>query len=545
MTETHWEMMCHWMGIGDVLDEPGARDPNYRVEHGPELYQRIRPWLAEHTRTEIFETAQEWRLPSAPVQTVEERLEDPHLRARGFWKDIQVDGKSVRTPRVTYSVEGLEPTLRGERIEGGTPDWMPREAERAGASTPGEPFEGLRVLDLTWFWSGPSAAMLMGALGADVIKVESIQRPDPYRFTWAPGTAERFYEKGPLWHDCNANKRNITLDLNNPEGMAVFEKLVAQADVVISNFSNRVLPNLGLTNERFHELNPRLIIITCPGYGMGGPWEDYIGYGVAFEQLAVCASITGYPDGSPSIMGGFCDPVVGLHAVLCLEFALQVREQTGSGTACEVPQCETLDAVWAPEHIAVQMGAPVPSRDANRHPAMAPHNAYRTAGDENWLTIAVASDAEFAALADVLGKPGLAADSRFRTLDDRKAHEAELDAEINALSSGREPAELERALQGAGVAAARVVRGYSAPEEPGFRHLGFFQEVTREASGTYNQKMWPWRFSDLDLSIRSVPPTLGQHNREVLSEVAGLSDAEIAQLERDKVIGTVPVMFAG
>ena len=192
---------------------------------------------------------------------------------------------------VAYLIEGSDPVVRGELVE--TNQAPARSAPRA-ATPPVDasrklPFDGIRVLDLTHFWAGPYATMLLGALGADVIKIESIQRPDAYRFTNIGSSGQRWYEWGSLWNDSNCDKRDLTLDLSSPLGKELFERLARDADLVISNFSNRVMPNLGLTPERLHEINPRIIYATLPGYGIGGPWDDYVGYGVAFEQLAAAS----------------------------------------------------------------------------------------------------------------------------------------------------------------------------------------------------------------------------------------------------------------
>ena len=210
--------------------------------------------------------------------------------------------------------------------------------------------------------------------------------------------------------------------------------------------------NLGLTNDRLLSINPRLIAVTMPGYGPGGPWENYVGYAVAFEQL-VYGSMTGYPDGAPSYAGGFCDPMVGLHVLTAIELALLRREQTGQGTEIEVPQCETMDSLFAPEHIAVQLGAPVPSRQGNKHEWMAPHDAYRVACADRWITVAVSSDEEFAALVGVLGRPELARDGRFSSISARKQHESELDRIIADAVKDKDPVRLEQTLQEAGVKA--------------------------------------------------------------------------------------------
>lgn len=544
LTGTHWELLCQLMEIGDVLEHPQGRDIIYRTQHEDELHERVKPWLRERTRDEIIEQAQSWHLPGAPVQTIAERLDCPQLAARKFWNTAEIDGRPVKVPRVTYSVEGLAPVERSplreaEKVEiASSSSAAPSDASRS------LPFEGLRVLDLSMLWSGPYAMMLLGALGADVLKVESIQRPDPYRYTWAPIGQDHWFERAPLWNDTNCNKRNITLDLTSEAGKELFERLVGEADIVISNFANRVMPNLGLTNERLLSINPRLIAVSMPGYGVGGPWESYVGYAIAFEQL-VCGSMTGYADGVPSYCGGFCDPLVGLHVVTSIELALRQREETGKGVEVEVPQCETLDSLFAPEQIAVQHGAPVPSRRGNKHEWMAPHDAYRVAGTDQWITIAVASDDEFAALSTALGRAELESDQRFATIAARKDNEAALDEVITAAVKDEDANALERKLQAVGVMACRVVEPYLLPEDEGLQHIGFFQSLTRELTGTHMFKTWPFRFSSIDASHKRQPPLLGEHTHEILSSQLGLSAEELARLERERVIGTEPLGLDG
>jgi len=207
-----------------------------------------------------------------------------------------------------------------------------------------------------------------------------------------------------------------------------------------------------------------------------------------------------------------------------------------------VPQCETLDSVFAPEHIAVQHGAPAPGRRGNRHAWMAPHNAYRTAGNDQWLTIAVASDAEFAALAKELG---LADDSRFATVASRKENETALDAAISEAVKDADGVALERRLQAAGVKGCRVVKAYDLPDDAGLQHIGFFQEITRALTGTHPQKRWPFRFSGIDSSHRRPAPILGEHNAEVLKTLGGVSDEDFERLEAEGVIGGAIKAYTG
>jgi crotonobetainyl-CoA:carnitine CoA-transferase CaiB-like acyl-CoA transferase len=548
LTPTHWEMMCQLMGIGDIFDDPQAHDFAWRQAHAEELKERVRPWLKERTRAEVFAQAQAYRLPAAPFQTAADRLQCPQLEARGFWKQAEIDGKSVKVPRVTYSIKGLEPVERGPAREGDGTSPVQGGSTRPsgdGAKEPPErPFEGLRVLDLTWFWSGPYAMMMLAALGADVVKIESAQRPDPYRYIWALTARESWWEWSPLWVDTNCGKRSLALDLSSAEGKELFERMVERSDIVISNYANRVMSNLALTNERLLEVNPNLIAVTMPGYGPGGPWEECVGYGVAFEQL-VCASITGYEDDAPQMMGGFCDPIVGLHTVAAISLALQQREATaGRGTEVEVPQCETLDSLFAPEHIAVQHGAPAPARQGNKHAWMAPHNAYRTTGNDQWITIAVSSDDEFAALTRAIGVKGLSSDPRFATVTARKANEAALDAVIADAVKERDGAKLERELQAAGVKACRVAKSYLLTQDEGLRHICFFTELARPITGTHPQKTWPFRFSGIETTHRRPAPVMGEHTPEVLRELLGLSGEEIDRLEAAGVIGGSIKAFA-
>jgi crotonobetainyl-CoA:carnitine CoA-transferase CaiB-like acyl-CoA transferase len=233
-----------------------------------------------------------------------------------------------------------------------------------------------------------------------------------------------------------------------------------------------------------------------------------------------------------------------MHTVAAIELALQQREWTGKGMAVEIAQCETLDSLLAPEQIAVQLGAPVPGRRGNKHEWMAPHDAYRGPGKDNWITLAVSSDEEFAALARVLGRNDLATDARFQTTDARKANEGELDAEIAGAVADQEVKALERSLQAAGVRACRVVKPYDLPDDAGLQHLGFFQELNREASGTHLFKTWPFRFVDIDTAHKRPAPLLGEHNHDVLGGLLNLTSEEIAELERDRIIGREPTGLA-
>lgn len=540
LTHQHWASLCELTGIADVLDEPGGRELAYRQQHGAALWERVRGWYEARTREQVYLAGQSVRVPSGPCDSVSQRLADAQLEARGFFERAVVDGVMLRVPRVPYRIAGAPTLPRGAAQEEARASFASTDTPASDGDAPALPLEGVRVIDLTWFWSGPHATMNLGAFGADVIKVESVSRPDSYRFTGSAGEGERPWERNYLWNDSNQNKRGLTLDLNTETGRGLFERLLREGDVVISNFSNRVLPNLGYTSERLHEINPQLISVTMPGYGPDGPWGDFVGFGSTFEQ-AVVGAMNGYPDDDqPRLIGGACDPIVGMNAVVAVLLALRHREQSGLGTTVEVPQCEALDAMLGPEHIAVQHGAPDPGLRGNKHDRMAPHEVYPTAGEDDWISIAVDDDEEFAALASVLGTPELAEDERFASAEARKAHEGELDELVAAAVRERDAVELEAALQAVGVAGCRVTPPHELTKDVGLRHFGYFQELTRELTGTHLYKTFPFRFSAFPVAHRRVAPLLGEHNREVLSDVLGLGEEELDALEEAGEIGMLP-----
>ena len=193
------------------------------------------------------------------------------------------------------------------------------------------------MIDFTAWWAGPIASHSLALLGADVVKVESIQRPDGMRFASArPPSVDQWWDWGMVFHGANTNKRGITLDLRSPEGVEIAERLIADADVVIENFTPRVMEGFGLTWERLSELNPRLIMTRMPAFGLSGAWRNNTGFAQTMEQLTGMAAITGYPDEDPQIPRGPCDPLAGMHAVFATLSALEERDQTGKGRLVEV-----------------------------------------------------------------------------------------------------------------------------------------------------------------------------------------------------------------
>lgn len=400
------------------------------------------------------------------------------------------------------------------------------------------PLEGVRICDLSYFWSGPSCTAYLGGMGAEVIKVESIQHPDTFRF--GAVVADSYWEKNGLWNCTNVNKYGITLDLGRPRGIELLKALVKESDVVIENFAPRVMENFNLSYPILREVRPNIIMVSMPAYGLTGPWRDYVGFGLAFEQSSGLAYLTGYTDGPPEFLGGASDPIVGINAAFAILTALEYRRRTGKGQLIEISQTEVLTSMLGAAVIDYCINNRIWGRVGNRDPGMVPHGVYRCKGDDMWVAIAVSSDGEWPAFCQAINNPRLAQDERFSTLTNRYKNQDALDKLIEEWTIEHDCYEAMSILQKAGVAAGAVADANVLQQDPHIKERGFFQELTRDFVGTQLHYGWPIKFSEIPLRMRPAP-TLGEHNHHVLRTILNLSEDEIEKLEKEQIIGTTPL----
>jgi crotonobetainyl-CoA:carnitine CoA-transferase CaiB-like acyl-CoA transferase len=511
------------------------------------------------TRNEILEMGIAWGIPVAMVYTPEDVVKSEHFRAREYLAEVEhpVLGRMTQpgapfamsaTPwRIGRPAPGLgqhNEEIRGRagghrkdvaaiRQEGATGD------DRLGSSGAAKPpLDGVRICALTCFWAGPHATAYLGALGAEVIKVEAIQAVDGWR--WPQIRCEKWWEKSGYWCGTNINQYGITLDLDQPRGFDLFKQLVAKSDVVIDNFPPRVMENFKLGYSVLTEIKPDIIVISMPGYGTSGPWRDFPGFAHAFDQVSGLAHITGYSDEGPMVTGPTADPMAGIHAAFAVQAALEYRRRTGRGQFIELSQLEVLTGFMGPAILDYVMNGRVWGRWGNRDPAMAPHNVYRCLEKNTWAVLAIGSDEEWRALCRAIGSPEWAEDKRFSTALERAAKQDEIDRRIEEWTSRRDPYEVMHHLQAAGVAAGAVTDAVRLDEEPHLREREFWVELDRDLVGKHPYPGFPVQFSEMSMSFRSAP-TLGQHNDYVLRELLGLSSAELEELEREQIIGTEPL----
>jgi crotonobetainyl-CoA:carnitine CoA-transferase CaiB-like acyl-CoA transferase len=516
-----------WLDFAAMVDCPEFTEiPDMRFQLGRWAYrdwirERIGPWMRERTVDEIVELGQLFRLPIAPLGNGSTIPHMDHMRERGVYVDNPAGFRQPRTPWL-MSVAAPTPVRKAPSIGEANDDSLWKQRQSADPSRSGEPpLTGVRIVDLTAFWAGPSATHSLAAFGADVIKVESIQRPDGIRYSGGMRTdVDDWWEYGWVFHAMNTNKRSVTLDLESEDGIRLFKALVGQADAVIENFSPRVMDQFGLGADVLLELNPGLVVVRMPAFGLTGPWRDRVGFAPTMEQIAGLAWVTGLTDGPPIAPRGACDPVAGAHAAFALLAALEFAEQTGRGQLVEVPMIESVLNVTALQTIEFEVFGKVLTRQGNRGHTAAMQNLYQCAGDDNWIAMTVRTEDERDTLADLVGGREVRLEEWFATQN--------LEAVVERLA-------------GAGIPIAAVASPSLVTENQQLRHRGFFEPLEHPRTGTGLYPRPPFaRIDGAGKWLFRTPPTLGQHNTEVLTELCGLTGAELERLAAQGVIGTRP-----
>ncbi|MCH8891598.1 MAG: CoA transferase, partial [Myxococcales bacterium] len=368
----------------------------------------------ERSTEEIVEAASLLRIPVAPVNSGATVADHEQLLARGALV-ADATGRFVQ-PRPPYRIDDRDPPppRPAPRLGEHTNRIEPRECQRPRATGPAPlPLEGLRILDMTAWWAGPSATGMLAGLGADVIHLESITRLDGMRMVGGllAGRHEAWWECSHFFLAANVNKRGLTLDLTKPRGLELARKLIAHCDAVIENFTPRVMENFGLTWETVHALNPQTILLRMPAFGLSGPWRNNTGCAQNMEQVTGLAWLTGHTDDQPRIQRGPCDPLAGMHAAFSLLVALAEREATGKGVHVECAMVEGALNAAAEPVIEFSAYGHLMHRCGNRSPTAAPQGLYPCRGSqpgrERWLALSVSSDAQWQAFKTVLGRrPG-------------------------------------------------------------------------------------------------------------------------------------------
>ncbi len=412
-------------------------------------------------------------------------------------------------------------------------------------ATSDRPLSGVRILDATRAYAGPTATLYLGELGAEVIKVEATNRPDmPTRvMNFAdndPGDAP--WERSAFFHRLNVGKLGITLDLTRPAGVDLFKRLAEDSDVVTENYRPGTMDRFGLGWETLSALNPRLIMASMSGFGATGTRKDWASYFPGMEAMAALTSITGYPDGhTMNSATGYGDWALGSAGAGAVLVALHQRHRTGRGQYIDVSGRDSVLVHLGEAILDHAMNHRAWGPTGNRDAKMAPHDVYRCAGAEAWVAIAVRDDDDWAAFRAALGDPGWTREDRYRDAKGRWEHQDEMRSGIEAWTGSLDPGAAADRLLAAGVPAAPVLDPQSVLLDRQILHRGYYRVVDHPKVG---RRLFPRQlaalFSGFDVEVPSHAPMLGEHNGDVLRRVLGLSDAEIEALEKDGIIGTEP-----
>jgi crotonobetainyl-CoA:carnitine CoA-transferase CaiB-like acyl-CoA transferase len=402
----------------------------------------------------------------------------------------------------------------------------------------------LRVVDLTNGWAGPMGTCLLADFGAEVIKVESPSHMDWWRGAGLQMTSDgsKPYEQSPTFNTVNRNKYGIALELTHPRGRALFKELVRVSDVLVANYPLRSLRKLGIDYQSLSAVNPRLVMVTLPAFGNNGPDSEYVGFGCTTEAMAGITGVSGYEDGPPQMLSNAIgDPGTALNACFATLIGLFERDRRGQGVSIDLSHVEGLLPMNAEALLDYTINGRAQGQRGNRHPAMAPHGCYPCKGDDEWVAITVASDAQWEKFRYALGNPAWTREERFATAAGRKAAEDELDAYITAWTKEHEHYEVMELLQKAGVAVGAVLSG---PEILSDAHLAareFLLTIDKAEAGTHFYPGFVPRFHPAPSVLRLPAPCFGEHNAYVFATILGLSAEEIAELAKERIISTEPI----
>ncbi|MDA1003426.1 MAG: CoA transferase [Chloroflexi bacterium] len=407
------------------------------------------------------------------------------------------------------------------------------------------PLRGIRVLELTTAVAGPIAGCVFADMGAEVIKIEgprartAAQSPTPPPVEGVPGHA---YNRTPFWNELHRGKRHVSIDLAQPAGRELFLRLVAHSDVVLENFSPRVLGNLGIDYPDLKAAKPDIILTSMPAFGKTGPYALRGSYGPGIDAMSGLSHLTGYPDRGPGKPAQFyLDQSAGLTAALTTVAAIRHRNRTGEGQYIELAMLEGELQLVAPALMDVKMNGRVQSRIGNRHAWHAPQGVYPCLGDDCWVAIAVESDAQWRALSAVIGHPALADDPRYAGEPARHAAQDDLDPLIATWTARRSHLHAMHELQAAGVPAGAVLDVAEVHADPQLRHRETLTWVDHPEMGRFPHTRTAWRSRRGHHGVAGPAPAFGEATDYVARELARLTAAEAAALEANGTVTRVPL----
>ncbi len=542
-----WTTLSEWVkasGKGDALNDPLFDDPDYRKRECERLFDVLDGWALDLDANDLVGTAQLLRLPFAIVEPPERILTNEQLIGRAYFVDSPSEdgGQSLRHPGAPYVFNSSPWTLRqaAPKLDQDRDlSWEPRGSVSVIAPGHVEPtaraLDGIRVLDFTWVVAGPLCTRILGDHGAEVIKIERHNATD---------FGSR---RGGLTGNLNRGKHSLVLNMATPRGVALARDLAARCDVVVDNFSARVMKNWGLDYDSLRTIKPDIIALSMSGFGHSGPHRDHVSYGPTLQALSGHTHLMRHPGRQLAGWGfSYSDMSGGCTGALAVLLALWHRRNSGEGQFIDLSQFESLVSLTGPSLLALLNGG-IPTIEAvgnrSQEAPAAPHGIYRCADEsqaglpaDRWCAIAVFSDDEWHRLRQAMGDPAWTNESRFATLEERLRHQNELDACMESWTRHHAAPELMERLQAAGVTAAVVAHAADLCRDEHLQARGYWQRVVTPENETLEFDGQPYRMSASPGRVTGAGPLLGEHTDQILQRTLGLSPTDCTSLRSDGVV---------
>ena len=523
-----------WLDYGNLLSD--GREPVSEYERVTEIVGRF---CADRTKAELLDAALDRILLIAPISTPRDLLDSPHFREREFFESVDdrlLSPEAIPAPGPWFhsSLAAAGRPRAGAPAGRAHPGGAGRARRPGGASSGATatgvrrpPLDGVKLLDLSWAIAGPAVGRMMADFGATVVRIETADHPDVARVSGpfiddVPGL-----DSSGLLFNMSAGKRSVSLNLRHPDARRVFEDLVRWSDVVIESFSPRGRAGLGLDYQQLAEIRPDLIMLSTCLFGQTGPLRRCAGFGSTGAAIIGFGHLAGWPDRPPrGPWGAYTDYVSPRYALCTLLAALDHRRRTGQGQYIDFAQAEATAHFLTPALLEEAVNHRGPVNQGNTDPHMAPHGVYPCAGDDQWVAIACRHDADWQALAALVGRPDLAG----LGLSDRRARLIELDELIAGWTRGRSREEAETAAISAGVPAHGVQNSRECLADPQLRHLNHFLTLPHPRHGTITLENCRITLSATPPHVLRTPPSVGQDTFEVLTDILSYDPDHVGKL---------------
>jgi crotonobetainyl-CoA:carnitine CoA-transferase CaiB-like acyl-CoA transferase len=553
-----WSGFCKAANIPELEHDPRFAKGKERQDNWAELSARVQERVGEMSGDELLERLLKERIAAAKAYTPMQLWNGtPHLIERNYWQSVPTTsgprpilGPPFRLSRSPRDIRKGAPKLGEHDANAVARSAAVAKSAGGGAPPARGPLAGLRVLDFTTAWAGPMTGRILAFLGAEVVKVESASRPDTWRMHNAVFQAKRFpdgqagdnpHNRCALFNSQNHNKLGLSLDIKHPKGIAAMHRLAATADVVICNFTAGTLARMGVGYEALKTIKEDIIVVEMPGFGNTGPLSKAAANGATMEMAAGMCAMIGYRGGAPTTTGQvYPDPMGGYNGAAAVMTALMHRQATGEGQYIELSQVEAAMQFIGEELLYAIAAKLDPELHGNRVRWAAPHDAYPASGQDEWVTIAVGSDAEWRKFCAIMDDAALASDPRFATFEARWQNQDLLREPIAHWTRQHAKHAIADQLQAAGIRAAPVNTPKDVTESPYLAARKAFVTMTHPDAGTHAYMTLPFRLSLTPGAQHRPSPGLGADTRRILLEFAGLTPGGVDELEAEGVTSNIP-----